>query len=76
MFVESQKKGEKSTNVGVESLNNVGIEKSTEVFICIDGQQRLTTTLLLCASLRDAILKLSSKMVPSTEDEEKKKSGD
>jgi uncharacterized protein with ParB-like and HNH nuclease domain len=63
------------TNIGVEKSTDVDVVKSTEVFICIDGQQRLTTTLLLCASLRDAILKLSINQVLSTEDENKKKAG-
>jgi uncharacterized protein with ParB-like and HNH nuclease domain len=48
------------------------VENSTEVFVCIDGQQRLTTTSLLCAALRDAILKLPSRNLEEEEKERKK----
>jgi uncharacterized protein with ParB-like and HNH nuclease domain len=63
------------TNIDVEKSTDVDDVKSTEVFICIDGQQRLTTTLLLCASLRDAIVRLSINQVLSALDENKKKAG-
>ena len=46
------------------------------VYICIDGQQRLTTTLLLCASIRDAILKVSTNAGFSDDEKQKKDEGE
>ena len=60
-----------SGNVVVKKL----VENSTEFFVCIDGQQRLTTTLLLCAALRDAMLDLKSRNLDLDQNDEKMKSG-
>ena len=58
-----------SGNVVVKKV----VDNSTEVFVCIDGQQRLTTTSLLCAALRDAILRLPTQ---NLDDEKERKKGE
>ena len=58
-----------SGNVVVKKV----VDNSTEVYVCIDGQQRLTTTSLLCAALRDAILRLPTR---NLDDEKERKKGE
>ena len=66
-------------HLGLHNSGNVVVKKfvenSTEFFVCIDGQQRLTTTLLLCAALRDAMLDLRSRNLDCASEDEKIKSG-
>ena len=52
----------KRDHLGLHNSGNVVVKqvevKGSSATILIDGQQRLTTTLLLCAALRDALLQL------------------
>ena len=63
----------KRDHLGLHNSGNVVVKQvevqGSNAAICIDGQQRLTTTLLLCAALRDALLQLPS----HTADDGKKK---